>query len=124
MALQDDTPTSAEWNYHPDIPPENPSIFRWPPDPMYLANWFRGRWLMLSERVMMVLIAVAMWAFVYPSLDRAQEFAVGWILQTWVANLVLVGAVAGGLHWYFLMRRGQGKRLKFDRRDQATGNRL
>ena len=32
--------------------------------------------------------------------------------------------VAGGLHWYFYMRRGQGKRLKFDARDQAKGNRL
>ena len=124
MAPQDDGPMSAEWNYHPDIPLENSSIFRWPPEPRYLADWFRNRWLMLSERVMMVLLAIAMWAFVYPSLDRAKEFAVGWILQTWMANLVLVASVAGSLHWYFYMRRGQGKRLKFDRRDQAKGNRL
>ena len=32
--------------------------------------------------------------------------------------------VAGLLHWYFYMHKGQGKRLKFDRRDQAKGNRL
>ena len=124
MALQDDTPLSREWNYHPDIPLENASIFRWPPDPKYLENWFRSRWLMFSERVMMVLLAIAMWTFGYSSLDRTQEFSVGWVLQTWLANLVLVAGVAGGLHWYFYTRRGQGRRLKFDRRDQAMGNRL
>ena len=31
---------SREWNYHPDLPLHDPSIFRWPPDPGFLARWF------------------------------------------------------------------------------------
>ena len=115
---------SREWNYHPDLPLHDPSIFHWPPSPGFLARWFVRNWLMLSERVMMVLLAVAMWLLVYPSLETAKTFAFGWILQTYVVNFVMVVGIAGGLHWYFYMRKGQGKALKFDRRDQAKGNRL
>ena len=32
-------------------------------------------------------------------------------------------AFAGGLHWYFYIRRGQEKKLKFDHRDQTRNNR-
>ena len=117
-------PMSREWHYHPDLPLRDPSIFNWPPDPRFLARWFGRNWLMLSERVMMVLLAVAVWWFLYPSMDDARVFAFGWIAQIWAINMGLMIVVAGGLHWYFYTRRGQGKALKFDPRDQAKGNRL
>ena len=72
----------------------------------------------------MVLLALAAWWLLYPSLESATTFEIGWIVQVWAVNLGLVVAVAGGLHWYFYIRRGQGKRLKFDHRDQTSGNRL
>ncbi len=115
---------SREWNYHPDLPLQDPSIFKWPPRPGFLMRWFARNWLTLSERVMMVILAVVAWLTLYPSLEAAQTFAVGWILQTWAVNMGLMIAIAGGLHWYFYMRKGQGKALKFDRRDPAKGNRL
>jgi sterol desaturase/sphingolipid hydroxylase (fatty acid hydroxylase superfamily) len=115
---------SREWNYHPDLPMADPSIFRWPPDPGFLLYWLGRNWLTLSERMMMVLLAIALWAVAYPSLESARQFAFGWIFQTWAVNMVLMFVIAGGLHWYFYMRRGQGKRLKFDHRDQARGNKL
>lgn len=115
---------SREWNYHPDLPLENPSIFSWPPDPRFLARWFLRNWLMLSERVMMVILAVVAWLTLYPSLDTARSFAFGWIFQTWLVNMGLMIVIAGGLHWYFYMRKGQGKTLKFDKRDPAKGNKL
>jgi lathosterol oxidase len=115
---------SAEWNYHPALPLQNPSIFRWPMDPKFLMVWFVRNWLMLSERVMLVILSFAAWYFCYPSLETAQSFAFGWIFQTWVVNMVLMCVFAGGLHWYFYMHKGQGRRLKFDRRDQAKGNAL
>ncbi|WP_306114356.1 MULTISPECIES: sterol desaturase family protein [unclassified Roseovarius] len=115
---------SREWNYHPDLPLQDPSVFRWPPRPGFLLRWFARNWLTLSERVMMVILAVVTWLTLYPSLETAQSFAAGWILQTWALNMGLVIAVAGGLHWYFYMRKGQGMILKFDRRGQAKGNRL
>jgi sterol desaturase/sphingolipid hydroxylase (fatty acid hydroxylase superfamily) len=124
MRDKTDQPMSHEWHYHPDLPLENPSVFRWPPQPGFLLRWFAQNWLTLSERVMMVIIALALWWVAYPSLEAAQSFEPGWIAQVWAVNMVTMIAVAGGLHWYFYMRAGQGKRLKFDHRDQAQGNRL
>ncbi|MGB7270828.1 MAG: sterol desaturase family protein, partial [Albidovulum sp.] len=124
MRQIDEPPVSRDWNYHPELPLQDPSIFRWPPNPGFLARWFARNWLTLSERVMMVLIAVALWAFAYPPLEAATSFAFGWIAQVWAINMAIMIAVAGGLHWYFYMRRGQGKKLKFDHRDQARGNKL
>jgi hypothetical protein len=78
---QNPEPMSREWNYHPDLPLANPSIFQWPPSPGFLARWFMRNWLMLSERVMMVLLAVACWLWLYPSLEVTQTLALGWIVQ-------------------------------------------
>lgn len=66
-----DAPMTPDWNFHPDLPPANPSIFRWPPDPCDLAGWMACNWLTLSERVILVGIAVLAWALFYPALDRA-----------------------------------------------------
>jgi sterol desaturase/sphingolipid hydroxylase (fatty acid hydroxylase superfamily) len=115
---------SREWNYHPDLPLSDPSIFRWPPDPGFLARWFARNWLTMSERVMMVIASVALWYWVYPPIEQAQEFAFGWIAQVWLVNAAIIFLTAGGLHWFFYMKKGQGKRLKFDHRDQAKGNAL
>lgn len=115
---------SREWNHHPDLPLADPSIFKWPPSPGSLARWFARNWLTLSERVMLVILSVGCWYLLYPSLDTARDFAFGWVFQTWLVNIGLMIAIAGGLHWYFYIRRGQGIRLKFDRRDQTKGNRL
>ncbi len=115
---------SREWNYHPDLPLADPSIFKWPPNPGFVARWFVRNWLTLSERVMLVILAVLSWWLLYPSLEAAQTFAFGWIFQTWAVNMGLMVVIAGGLHWYFYMCRGQGKTLKFDKRDQAKGNLL
>jgi sterol desaturase/sphingolipid hydroxylase (fatty acid hydroxylase superfamily) len=115
---------SAEWNYHPALPIPDNSIFCWPPDPRDLAGWFARNWLTLSERVLMVALAVALWAFAYPSLETAQRFALGWIVQVWLVNMAMMIVVAGGLHWFFYILKGQGRALKFDHRDQARGNAL
>ena len=115
---------SKEWNYHPDLPLQDPSVFKWPPNPGFLARWFARNWLTLSERVMMVILAVVMWLFFYPSLETAQTFAFTWIFQTWVINIALIASVSGLLHWYFYIRKGQGTALKFDRRPQGKGNKL
>ena len=115
---------SKEWNYHPDLPLADGSVFKWPPRPLCLAQWFAQHWITLSERVLMVVLAVICWWLFYPPLEAATTFALGWVLQVWLVNIGLMIAIAGGLHWYFYMHRGQGKALKFDHRDQSRGNRL
>jgi len=124
MANKTETPENKAWNYHPELPLENPSIFVWPPNPDFLLKWFATNWLTLSERVMMLILAVALWAFAYPSLEDARTFAIGWVAQIWLVNMVLMIVTAGGLHLYFITYRKQGKRLKFDPRDQGKNNKL
>lgn len=116
-------PMSREWNYHPDLPLSDPSIFQWPPRAGFLARWLARNWLSLSERVMLLFVAIGAYAFFYPSLAAAQTFAVGWIAQVWAVNFGLVAVVAGGLHYWFYMRGSQGKSLKFDGREPARNNR-
>ena len=120
----DPKPISKEWNYHPDLPLADPSIFKWPPDPRFLGRWVLRNWLTLSERVMMVVLATLCWLFLYPSLGTAKTLAFGWVFQVWLVNLGLMICIAGGLHWFFYVWRGQGKALKFDHREPAKGNSL
>ena len=120
----DPKPISKEWNYHPDLPLADLSIFKWPPDPHFLGRWVLRNWLTLSERVMMVVLATLCWLFLYPSLGTAKTLAFGWVFQVWLVNLGLMICIAGGLHWFFYVRRGQGKALKFDHREPAKGNSL
>jgi len=122
--IHDEEPMSREWHYHPDLPLRDPSIFRRPFDPKFIATWVAKNWLMLSERVMMVLLAIGLWYFAYPSLETTKELAFSWVVQIWVVNIGIMVLIAGGLHWYFNIRKGQGKQLKFDKREQAKNNSL
>ena len=124
MPKQSEAPSNSNWNYHPDLPLHDPSIFRWPPNPRFLLNWLRTNWLNLSERVLMVLLAILLWIWVYPDLDAAKEFSLGWIMQVWVINFALMCAVAGGLHLWFITYQKQAKTLKFDHRSQGKNSKL
>lgn len=118
-----DEPDYGVWNYHPDLPLKDPSVFSKDASPQYIAGWFRRNWLALSERMILLILSVAAYYLLYPSLDVTREWGVGWVAQTYLVNMGFVLAIAGGLHWYFYMRKGQGKTLKFDGRDQAKANR-
>ena len=117
-------PTSKDWNYHPDLPLEDHSMFRWPPDCRVIVFWICRHWLTLSERLIMFILALATWWLLYPPLEASKVLAFGWIAQVWLVNMALMIAVAGGLHWFFYTRKAQGDRLKFDKRGQGKGNRL
>ena len=113
---------SKEWNYHPDLPLADPSPFTHLNEPIFLLKWFYKNWLSLSERVLMVIAATALWFFVYPSLEDAKTFHYGWILKTYFINLTLMVLVAGSLHYFLYIRKNQGNELKFDKRDLTKNN--
>ena len=117
----DNKKVNSDWNYHPGIPLQNNSLFMSPLYPSFLIAWIYRNWLHLSEKVILVIISFLIWYFVYPSLDQTKNFELTWILQIWVINLVLMIMIAGGLHWYFYIIKGQEKRLKFDKREQGKG---
>jgi hypothetical protein len=70
---------SREWNYHPELPLADPSLFKWPPDPRFLGRWVVRNWLTISERVIMVLLATLCWWLFYPALESVKTFAFGWV---------------------------------------------
>ncbi|CUH50017.1 Fatty acid hydroxylase superfamily protein [Ruegeria atlantica] len=51
-----------------------------------------------------------------------QSFAPGWMFRIWLLNMVPQILIAGGLHWWLYMRKGQGMYKKFDRRDLTRNN--
>ena len=115
------TQENKAWNYHPELPLKDPSVFSLGWSPRAWAGWFARNWLTLSERVLLVILSIGLWHFAYPPIGVATTFAWGWIAQVWLVNMGLMIAIAGGLHWWFYMRKGQGKKLKFDPRDQSKG---
>jgi len=115
--------TQKSWNYHPNLPLEDTSIFSNLKDPRAVPRWFIRNWLSLSEFVLLTLLATVLWLFAYPAVDYAIEFRLNWIFQIFACNFFLVAVVAGGLHWYFYMYKGQQNKLKFDHREQTRNNR-
>ena len=49
---------SKEWNYHPNLPLADSSPFTHLTEPMFLLNWIYKNWLSLSERILMVAVAI------------------------------------------------------------------
>jgi len=115
--------TDSDWNYHPELPLKDTSIFSDLKNPQLILKWFIRNWLSLSEFVLLTMLSIILWVLAYPSIDRAVEFKLAWVMQIYVTNFVLVAMVAGGLHWYFYIRRGQQNELKFDSREQTRNNR-
>ena len=59
-------------------------------------------------------VAFALWEWFRPSLAEAESLRLGWILEIWVRNVVLVTVVAGGLHLFLQRHRVQGDGLRYD----------
>ena len=114
---------SKEWNYHPNLPLADSSPFTHLTEPMFLLNWIYKNWLSLSERILMVAVAIVLWFFVYPSLEETKDFHFSWIFEIYFINLTMMILVAGSLHYFFYIRKSQGITLKFDKRDLTKNNR-
>jgi len=89
-----------------------------------MVRWVAARWFTVAENTLLVLLAVACWIWVSPSLEQAREFELGWIATVWLRNMALMIAVAGGLHLYFHVWRRQKQELKFDPREIAPTGRI
>ncbi|NVK98017.1 sterol desaturase family protein [Ruegeria pomeroyi] len=113
---------AARWNYRPENPVGLNPLFSWPPRPAAVLRWYRGAWLQLTSLTLCLVLAVAAYTWFLPPLEAMQSFAPGWMFRVWLLNMVPQIMVAGGLHWWFYMRKGQGMYKKFDRRDLTRDN--
>lgn len=114
----------SRWHYIPPLPLKTSPYFRWPPDVPAIARWIIRGWFPISERLIILLFAFVSASFLDADMARYAEFAPGWIAQIYLRNFFLMCLVAGGLHWYFYMRRGQGDDYRFDARPLATDSRV
>ncbi|WP_336098324.1 sterol desaturase family protein [Roseovarius sp. CH_XMU1461] len=115
-------PEAERWNYRPEAPVALNPLFHWPPRPMAVLRWYRGAWLTLGSLSLCLAMAVAVYLWVMPPLSEMREFAPGWMITVWLMNVVPQCLVAGSLHWWLYIRRGQGMRKKFDKRDLTRKN--
>ena len=61
-------------------------------------------------------LAALVWNVFTPATERMERFAVGWIAEIYLRNVVLLLVSAGGLHLWLYVRRAQGKQYKYDDR--------
>ncbi|MEL7470213.1 MAG: sterol desaturase family protein [Pseudomonadota bacterium] len=118
-----DSDFARQWNYRPDVPIPISPVFAWPPKPMEWLRWTADRWFFLTENLIVAVLATVTWLYLQPPMEEVRELRIGWIAEMYVRNFVIISVLAGGLHWYFHARKRQGKRLKFDPRDQPTRGR-
>ena len=67
-------------------------------------------------------LAVIAYVLFLSRIGRDEELFGGWMFRIWLLNMVPQVLVAGGLHWWLYMRKGQGMYKKFDRRDLTRDN--
>lgn len=114
---------ARQWHHRPAVPIQASPLFAWPPDPIKVVRWIADRWFRLSENAILVVVALVSWHWFQPPLEETKTFAIGWIAEIYLRNLVLLLAVAGGLHFFFYRRHAQGTRLKFDARELKNSSR-
>ena len=104
------------WNHTPPVPIPVSPFFTWPLDPVAMARWVWGSWFLISEKLIILGLAILSYVWFTPTLEQAQTPGAGWIAMIYLRNFALIFGVAGGLHlWLYTFSR-QGQALKFDPR--------
>ncbi len=116
-------PQAEAWHFRPELPLGTSPYFAWPPRPGAVLKWVVGGWFPLSEKLIILGLALLSWTFLHPGLTQAETLAFDWIALLYLRNLGLMALVAGGLHTYFYIFRLQGDRLRFDTRPLVRNNR-
>jgi len=104
------------WNHLPEVPLKVSPLFDWPPNPTAVGKWIWNSWFLISERLIIIGVAIACYLWFQPSLTETKSFELSWLAQIYVRNMLLVIAVAGSLHLWFYTYSAQGKKLKYDPR--------
>ena len=104
------------WNFHPKLPVGFYPLFDWPPSPKKWLNFIWNYWLQKSDRTIFLLITFFTFFFLFPSIESMSKLSFYWISMVALRNYILIIFVAGGLHWWFFIRQGQGKEFQYDTR--------
>ena len=113
-----------KWNHIPQVPVGVSPMFALPPNFGGILRWTLRQWLVVTERSILVVISLLSWLFFQPSLEVTATLSADWIAALYIRNLLLMVAVAGGLHLYFYSRKTQGDALRYDKRDLSDQKKI
>jgi sterol desaturase/sphingolipid hydroxylase (fatty acid hydroxylase superfamily) len=112
------------WHYTPALPLAQAPYFELPFSPGASLRYLFTVWRPFNQRFLILLVAIAAWTWFTPSLERAREFRLDWMLQIGLRNLVIVLVVAGGLHLLLFTLRRQGDDTRYDARPLAAKSKV
>ena len=107
--------TNSFWNYHPELPLKFAPYYQRPFRLKQSLLHYLRSWYPLHTQFLFLPLAILVWLFFTPSLERAENFSVDWIAEIWLRNLILITVVAGGLHLWLHTYGKQGKSDKYDK---------
>ena len=113
-----------EWNHVPEVPIKVSPLWQWPPKPYAAFRWYFDSWFFFTVHGAIVGLAVLGYYFAAPSLEQAATVAPGWVAVVWLRNGIIVGLLAGVLHWWFHRYSGQGTDMKYDPRPFPRAGRV
>ena len=100
--------------YEPDLPITVSAILDWPPRPLATLRHIAS--MMIPQGLIWVGIAVVVWNFFTPSMQRMATLSPGWVLEIYLRNVVMFTLVAGTLQMVLYVRRAQEQRYKYNTR--------
>jgi len=115
--------TRSPWHYTPSLPVSVSPYFQTPLNFRKISQWAMGGWLPLTERSIILLLAIICSVFFSPTAATTQEFSIAWVASLYLRNFCLMTLVAGGLHWYFYIACKQGNERRYDTRPFAKSSR-
>ena len=115
----DESPTKSKgretWNHK--TPVIFSPLFDWPPKPKASFIALTKRWVTVSRNVLFLIMAWLVYRYFLQDLSHMQSLSVSWIWPIFLRNILIMLVITGGLHLYFFTFRAQGKRLKYDARE-------
>jgi len=112
------------WNFTPSVPLTQAPYFEWPISLAGSLKYLFEIWRPLNQRFLLLMLAIAVWTWFTPSLERAASFQIDWMLEIALRNLVIVLVVAGGLHLLLFTFARQGDEQRYDARPLAKKSKV
>jgi len=111
----------GDWKPFELIPVNPPFII--PFQPIKLFKFIFG-WngYIFPWQFLWAFIAVMIWLYLTPSLERMQNFEIGWLSFIFFRNAILVFLYAGFFHLHFYIRKSQGNSFKYNARPLDTNS--
>ena len=112
------------WNYTPELPIKMAPYWDWPIKPLVSLKYLLRSWNPVAQRFLYLVLAVVVWTWFTPDLERAQTLSFDWIFEIWLRNLVILLVIAGGLHLALWKYRTQADEYRYDMRPMAKGSKV